>query len=273
MENENTRSRAKRKDIFYVPIAEIEIEVGFNPRTNFGDINALAKSIEENGVKNALRGFKDKNGKYIVTDGERRFRAASIVAEKSPEILIPFIIDISNKSAEQRIIDTIICNDGLKFNPLEEAEVVNRLINYGMSEHDIAKRTGLSGAYVSNLKLLYNAPQKLKNLIAENVVSSTLAMQVLRNAPSYDEAVEIIEKGLVFNNSADGGEKKKLVKRDLEKSQGKINSYSEVKKCVKTALKTNKVVKQEKIELFVFVQQIINGELSKEQFNEIFFED
>ena len=160
MITENTRGREKRRDMYLLPVTEIIVQEGFNPRTDYGDIASLAESILQNGVKNPLRGYKE-GGNYILTDGHRRLMAAKIVAKTNPEILVPFVLDMSNKSAEQRIIDTMICNDGLKLNPLEEAEIINRLINFGMNEKEICKRTSQTSTYVSNLKLLYNAPQKI----------------------------------------------------------------------------------------------------------------
>lgn len=262
--------KSKRKDLFLLAFNEIEVEKGFNPRINYGDIDALAQSIIENGIKNPLRGFKNKNGKYVLTDGHRRLKATEIALQTSPEILIPFIIDTSNKSIEQRVIDVMVCNDGLKLNPLEEAEIVRRLVNYGMSDTDIANRTGKTPVYISNLKLLNSAPQKIKNLILQDTISSTLAMDLLRNTENYEEAVEKIENAVSIAHTEG---KTKVMKRDLEKSQGKVNSYAEIKKCMKTAIKQNKPVREDKRELYNFVQQIINGELTKEQLNNLFFEE
>jgi len=261
--------RPKRKDVFYLPVDEIEVEDGFNPRKDYGDIEALADSIFHNGVKNPLRGYKS-GGKHLLTDGHRRLMAAKIVAKKNPELLLPFIIDVSEKSAEQRIIDVLVCNDGLKLNPLEESEVINRLINFGMDEREISKRTGQTGVYVSNLKLLYLAPQKIKNLISENIVSSTLAMDILRSTDNYEEAVKVIEKAHKFAQETG---KEKIVKRDLEKSQGRTNSYSAIKKCFKVGAREDRTVRVDKVEMYNFVNKLINGELSKEELEAMFFED
>ena len=134
-------SRPKRTDVFHLSPSDIKIEEGFNPRQDYGDMELLADSITQNGVKVPLKGFK-KNGEYVLTDGHRRLKASMMVMEKYPEILIPFIVDKSGNSEEQRIIDVMICNDGKNLNPLEEAEVINRLINFGLKEREISKRTG-----------------------------------------------------------------------------------------------------------------------------------
>jgi len=263
--------KSKRKDQYLLAFDEIEVEKGFNPRIDYGDINALAQSIIENGIKVPLIGFKHRtSGKYVLTDGHRRLKATEIALQTSPDILIPFIIDNSNKSIEQRIIDVMVCNEGLKLNPLEEAEIIRRLVNYGMSDTDIANRTGKTPVYISNLKLLNSAPQKIKNLILQDTISSTLAMDLLRNTENYEEAVEKIENAVSIAHTEG---KTKVMKRDLEKSLGKVNSYAEIKKCMKMAIKQNKPVREDKRELYNFVQQIINGELTKEQLNNLFFEE
>lgn len=263
--------KPKRKDVLQLPLYMIEVEEGFNPRKDYGDIDSLAKSIAENGMKNPMRGYKLPEGKYLLTDGHRRLRASQQNQDKNPdvEILVPFIIDKDEKSPEQRVIDVLVCNDGKKLNPIEEAEVINRLVNFGMSEKDIAKKTGLTTVYISNLKLLYNAPTKVKNHITSNMVSATLAMAVLRDTKNYDEAVKTIEKGVEYAKSKG---KKKVVKRDLDKAQGKVNSYSALGKCFKAANKEERVVRKDKQELYEFSHKILNGELTREQLEEMFFE-
>lgn len=270
-ENSNTRNRPKRSDLFHVNPNDIIIEEGFNPRVDYGDLRALADSIIANGVKVPVRGFK-KDGEFVLTDGHRRLKAVFLLLKDYPdaEILIPFIIDPSEKSAEQRIIDVMICNDGLKLNPLEEAEIVNRLVNFGMSDKDIAKRTAQTKVYVSNLKLLYSAPEKIKNRIREGMVSATLVLDVLRNSEDFSDAIDKIEGAVEFVGASG---KDKVVKKDLQQSLGKQNSYSALKKCYKSVVKSDRVVKDDKVELFDFLEKIINGELSKEELESYLFED
>ena len=262
------KSRPKRTDVLHLSPNDIKIEEGFNPRIDFGDLNLLASQIESNGVLNPLRGFKDVDGKYVVVDGERRLRASFIVLKKQSDLLIPLIPE-KKRNPEHRLISSMVCNEGKKFNPLEEAEVINRLLNYGWDEKDISKQTGKTGVYISNLKLLYDAPKKLKNLVLEDVVSSTLAMEVLRDNKDYDKAVEIIENGVAYAKSKG---KDKIVKRDLEQSQGKINSYSAMKKCFKNGIKEKRVIRKGKEEYFDFAQKIINGDYTKEELENYFYE-
>lgn len=262
-------SRPKKKDLFYISPNDIEAEEGFNPREDYGDMKLLENQIRENGVLVPLRGFKKKGGKYIITDGHRRLKASKEIIKEYPDMLIPFIIDKNASNPEQRILSVLLFNDGEPLNPLEEAEAINRLINFGLNEKEISKKTGKSGVYISNLKLLYNAPTKIKNLIKKDTISSTLAMQVLRDTKDYHKAVEIIENAVVF--AANKG-KEKVVSRDLNQSQGKVNSFVEMKKCFKLGIKNERKIKEENKYLYDFANKIISGEFTQEELDALFYE-
>ena len=268
--NNSKKKRTPRKDYHLFTINDIQVEEGFNPRHDYGDIEELARDVASNGILVPLRGFKRKGeDKYILTDGHRRFKAAQIVQKKYPniELRIPLI---AHKviTDEQRLLNVLSFNSGLNLNPLEEAEVINRLVNFGLNDKEIIKRTGMTGTYVSNLKLLYNSPQSLKNHVTSNMVSATLAMEVLREAKDFEKASKIIEEGVSF---AKAKGKDKVVKKDLQQSQGKVNSYSALGKCFKSAKKENRAVRDDKKELYDFSLKILNGEFTKEQLEEYFF--
>ena len=64
-----------------------EIEIKYNPRTTFEGIEKMAKSIKESTqLQPLLLGPKNGNGKYILLDGERRFRALKKLKEKYAKV-------------------------------------------------------------------------------------------------------------------------------------------------------------------------------------------
>jgi ParB/RepB/Spo0J family partition protein len=252
--------RPPRKDVFFLTLDQIKIEEGFNVRQDYGDINELAESIKENGVRVPIRGYK-KNGVYWITDGHRRYKAVQLLDKKGLEVRIPFLADGRESSQEQRVIDMIICNEGKKLNPVEVADAVNRLLNFGYTEGEIHVKTGYSKVYISNLKLLNSAPKKIKNLITDNVIKSTLAMKILREEKDFDKAMEVIENAIA-SAGAEGGGSSKITQKNVSKSKGKINSYAELKKIFKKAEKKGLVPRQDKIDVFMFVKSVNDGELS-----------
>lgn len=251
--------RPPRKDVYFVTINELKVIPDFNVRTDMGDLDELARSIEANGILIPLRGYK-KDGAYYITNGHRRFEAAKMLAKKGIEIRLPIMPEGHQISEEQRVIDMLVCNDGKRLNPIEEAEAISRLIAYGYSDSEISKKTGFTKVYISNLKLLISAPKKLKDLISNNVVSATLTMKVLREEKDFSKAQQIIESAIVTTEG--NGGKKKITQKDINKQKGKVNSYSALKKTFKLAEKKKLVPREDKAELIAFVKSINDGQYS-----------
>lgn len=261
-EKEKTRPMRGQETIM-LKLDDLAITEGFNCRVDYGDIPELAKSIKANGVKVPLRGHKDKDGKYYITDGHRRLKALQHLFDtEGIDMFIPLISD-SRDTEEQRIINLIICNQGKKLNPVEEADVVNRLINYGYTQSEIQEKLGFTKIYVKNLVLLNSAPKKLKNMITGNIVSATLTIQILREEKDFETAMQVIEDA-ISNKSSNLNENKpstgKITKKDIQSSQGKHNSFQCLKKAIRIAEKNEMVVIKEKKEIHEFATKIISGE-------------
>ena len=284
-----TQERPQRKDVLYLPIEQINIEPDFNVRQDMGDLSALAKSIEENGIKNTIRGFK-RDGVYWITDGHRRYYAAKILVKKGIDVKIPLISEGHLVTEEQRVIDMLVCNDGKKLNPIEESEAVARLFNYGYSETDINKKTGFSKVYICNLKLLNSAPRKLKDLIIQNIVSATLAMSILRECKDYSEALELIEAAIKGKSISvpktkktkqlaietelepeeEGEEEEetpvRITAKDIQKTKGEHNSFSCLEKAFKKIDKDKLPIRNDKLALVNYLREIVKGSYSLEDF-------
>lgn len=248
-------------EILLIHLDNVGVKPNFNLRIDYGDIDELARSIKENGVRTALKGHYDKiEDKYLITSGHRRLKALQKLAKEGFEIPVPILSD-ARDSDENRILSMITDNSGKRFNPVEEAEVISRLVSqFNYSDDQIRIKTGFTKVYVCNLKLLSKAPKKLKDLIINNTVSATLAMKVLREEKDYEKAQEIIEKTIVSKVNEGGG--KKITEKDLNKEKGKQNSYSNLRKAFKKFNKHQLTPRQDKIELFEFVQRLNNGEMS-----------
>lgn len=273
--------KVKRKDIFLVPITEIEEIKGSiehngmtfseNARQDYGDLNLLAKQIEENGIRVPCKGFKHKSGKYYLTDGHRRYRASMKVMQKTGEvIMVPMIMHSQTDNEETRLIDMIICNEGKSLNPVEQAEVVQRLIEMEIGDAEIKKRTGFSSTYLSNLRMLSKSPEKIKDYIKENIISSTLAMKVMREEKDFDKAVSVIENAIASTDFNDS-DKKSITDKDIDRSKGKLNSFSALRKALKKGAKLK--VKPDKQKLFSLLTGINEGRYTFEWFMETLFEE
>lgn len=273
----------QEQKIILVPVTEvreiedtIEIdgrEFSKNVRTDMGDIPLLAKQIKENGVLMPCKGLK-KDGIVYLTDGHRRFKACSLILEETGDVtFMPFILE-NGITEEKRIMEMILCNEGKPLNPVEQADAVFRLVDCGMDEEAIRNKTGFSNTYMSNLKMLYNAPTKIKNMVRDNVITGTLAMDVMRKEKNYDKAIETIEQTIAFKkaNSSQTSEAPKITLRDIGKAKDKVNSFSAVKKAYRHYEKEGLVIRQDKIELFTFISSLIEGDYSYDELMAILYE-
>lgn len=201
----------KRTDLFHVMFSDIVVEEGFNVRYDYGDIEELTDSVIENGVKVPVRGAKNKEGKYVLTDGHRRYTAVKNAIEnrkvKEESLLIPLIPDGKASTEEDRILGMIIYNDGKKLTLLEEAEVYKRL-EATMSQADISRKVGKTPTHVSNLIKLANTSDKVKKQIKDGKVSASLIIEELK-LKSEDAVVASVDAA----HKASGG--KQVSKKHL----------------------------------------------------------
>lgn len=210
-----SRNRPTRRDMFFVGFEFLRIVEGFNVRYDYGDLEELANSIAENGVKVPLRGYKDKD-LYYITDGHRRYRALKLLQERGIEVNAPFVVETKDYNDEKRTLDLLLTNDGKKLTLLEEADVYTRLHNFGWSQSEIARKTGKSLTHISNCFLLMSASTKLLRMIREGKVSATVVIDNLKEVSSK-ELEDSIDEAI-----ADTG-KDKVTRKHLTKSYREIN--------------------------------------------------
>lgn len=277
MGQEQQPLETRKTDIHLVDVRNITVQDGFNVRKDYGEADGsfewLKNNIKENGVKNPIRCYR-KNGKYILVDGHRRIRACmQLLKEEGIEMRVRVNLEEKGTSREQRVIDMMTLNEGKRLNPLEEAEAVNRLIQYGLEEIEISKKIGKTLTYISNLKLLQSAPEHIKKMVRSEQISSTLLLELMRETEDFDQLQLLIGKAYTNVATQGGGRPVKITKKDINKAQKKNNSVSALKKAFKTASKGNYGLKLEKKELFDFATDIIEGKYTKEDLMKMFFEE
>lgn len=263
-----SKEKTTRKDLLLVDPRNITVIENLNVRVDYGNIRELADNIKVNGVKQPLRGHS-KDGKYILTDGHRRLRACMLLVEDGEKITVPFIVEPKSYTEIQRIVDMVICNDGKKLTPLEEAEAVQRLTNMGLKPKDVAPKIMRTVGYVKNLQHLYNAPDKIKKLVQSNLVSGTLAIKILKENKNPEEAISVLEKTLETANSQllFGG--KKATEKSVKRSQNKVNSVAELRKFFKLADKEKFKLNNKKEELITVLKKIVDGKLKMNEIKNI----
>ena len=251
----------KRSDVLHVDPRTIIAEDGFNVRVDYGDIVALSESIAENGVRVPLRGYK-KGDTYVLIDGHRRLQAVMLLVEQGTEIRVPLLTE-KNPSMEQRVIDMYICNDGKKLTPLEEADIVTRLQNLGLTSKEVATKLGCTEAHICNMRAIADLPTKLKNRIKGNEISSTLVLSVVRQNKelTIDQITAKVEQ-ILDKAKATG---KKVTKKDIDTEMEKVNSFA----ILKSVLRNTGEAMCTKKELFAFCEALIANQLTDTDIKEM----
>jgi ParB/RepB/Spo0J family partition protein len=277
----------KRGDLYKVPFSKLQIVEGLNIRKDYGNVEELAESIKENGVKNPLRGYK-KGEMFYVVDGHRRYSAMALLFNAGIEVTAPFILQEKSANDEQQVIDMIITNEGKSLTPLEIAEAIRRLLAYGWNEKKIAERLARSESSVIKLNKLNSAPKKLINLIESGVISATQAIEICFKGEAYmfiqdyeagkfNVPVEAPAPVKSSENNEEGEGKlfthekepveKKAPERITKKSFNKVNSWKDFSKFVKSSADE---IKPERKEAFDFFRKVMENKVTIEEIQEFF---
>ena len=155
------------------------------PRSYFDDnsITELANSIKAQGLLMPILVKKDNSTnskKFMIIAGERRWRACKSLKMKTINAIV-----IENTSEKSDALSAIIENvQRENLSVLEEAIAYEKLIkNYKMKHEDIAKSTGKSRSYITNLLRILSLNEGVKKLLNEKKISFGHARALL-NAPN-----------------------------------------------------------------------------------------
>lgn len=181
-----------KRDLLIMHPSKLSEEPGFNARQDYGDLEALALSIAENGVRVPLEIRLSGENAYIV-DGHRRWRASLIAIEKyAPDMKgIPCQVEERGTSPADRILAQITRNDGKPLEPFEEMDIFKRLVALHWTESDIAKKIGKTIAYVQGRLNLGAASDEVKAAVTSGQMSVGAA-EVLAQAPA-EKQKEIVK--------------------------------------------------------------------------------
>ena len=168
----------------------------FQPRKNFDNENLddLTNSIKERGVIQPIivRKSKDKNSKFEIIAGERRWIAARQAGLHDIPVVITDVDDL--KSLEFAIVENVQRHD---LNPLEEAQGYKRLIDeFSYDQEKVSKFIGKSRSYITNALRLLNLPSEVLRFVEEKKISAGHAKILVGLENSLYLANKIIEKKL-----------------------------------------------------------------------------
>ena len=168
---------ADTSDSLYLPISKIEPYAN-QPRHHFDEdaLQDLADSIREHGIIQPLTVRRLSSGYYQIIAGERRWRAARLIAglHEVPAIVIEAD---DRKMTELSLIENLQRED---LDPIEEAEGYKTLMDsYQLTQEEAAERVGKSRSAVANsLRLLGLCPE-VREMLQNGALSGGHARALL----------------------------------------------------------------------------------------------
>lgn len=181
---------------------QIQIVEGRNARIDYGDIEQLENEILATDcqlirpLEVELSITKNSSTAFLV-DGARRLTAIKNLINKGHNI--PFVLatkapsDLSEAQIQAR---TMIQNNGKPFTPMEEAEVVRRLVEeQGLSKEEAAKILGKSVSSVTDLLILLKADPDVLNAVKDGTLTKTEGVVIAKKLKdSPDEQKDLIKE-------------------------------------------------------------------------------
>lgn len=211
-----TSNATKRDDIKKVDPRNIEIEEGFNKRTEYGNILAMAHSVVEVGVIEPVIGYKKRSeDKYVLTDGHRRIAGVKLAIQFHEEgkpgfediSKIEFIRLIpSSSDLKERLYIMAITGEGKKpLTDLERASMFAALLEIGIAEgkkrgetiKEIVSKLGVSQATVYNILQINKLPEIIKEAIANNEISGSTVVTIVREIKDEAEQIKAVTEAIL----------------------------------------------------------------------------
>lgn len=196
-----------------IELIEINTE---QPRKHFNEekIKELADSIISHGLIQPIIVIKQKNGKYQIVAGERRYRASKIAGLKQVPVIIK---DLSKKEIlEIALIENI---QRQELSAIEEAEGFQVLIDeYGYSQGELSVVVGKSKSHISNLLRLNNLPDSIKAMVNEGQLSMGHARCLIGIENAEELAAKVIANDLNVRQTEELANNRKKQNKTIETS-------------------------------------------------------
>ncbi len=148
-----------------------------NIRKALTDIDNLAESMSLMGLLVPVDVFH-KDGKNYLWNGHRRVAAAKALGW---DTIRANVSPLPENPADILVLQ-LTTGTGVTFDPIEEAEAFQRLIDQGQTQTEIAAKIGKTQALVSQRLGLLKLPRSVSQQIKDGKLSATAAV-ILKNKP------------------------------------------------------------------------------------------
>lgn len=211
-----------KRDFFMVDPRKLSVDPTYNvrdlttPDAREG-LDELKAMVRADGVQVPLVVRLIGDDLTIVQGHRRHTVVMELIAEGEDIKAIPAIAEAKGVNDADRTFDLLRSNSGQPLAPLEIAEVVKRLINYGWTEAQIAQRRGWrSTQTVTNYLSMLEMPEVVKEHVKNGHVSATLAREITKTKDG-EEADQVIREQLEVRKA--NGKKAKVTRKAITRTR------------------------------------------------------
>ena len=209
--------KTKKTDLYLINPKNISVQENFNSRRDFGDIEELAEQIATQGVLNPIhvRPIDGENNKFLLVDGERRYRAVMHNINNGVDIeYIPAII-VNTNDEQQLLCMQLQTNEGKNFDEYEYGILYSKLRKTGMSVEEMAKLVGKKIWHVTVCIAHTKRDPRVQELMKDERITGVDVRHIYQaNKDNEEEAVRVILKLKEF---ADANNEHKICLKNLKK--------------------------------------------------------
>ena len=159
-ENANTKENGREN----ILISKIDTNPS-QPRKTFDQesLDELAQSIANNGLLQPIL-VREKNGRYEIIAGERRYRAARLAGLTEIPAVVSKADDLN--SAEMALVENLQRED---LNSYEEASAIKALMEgFDLTQEEVAEKLGKSRSSIANTLRLLDLPEGVIKYLLKN---------------------------------------------------------------------------------------------------------
>lgn len=183
---------------------------GQNPREDFGDIGALARSIEATGGEPLNPPVVVADGNvFRIVDGERRYRALSSIYGEDREVSA-LVADTMDEASE--LVAMLATDDKRQLTEAERARGVQQMLVLGVDEQRIERASRATAGQI-------RAARKLRGRIDAGV---QVTLEQLEAASAFDDEKDV-EAVLAAGDGWAG--KADSIRRRVEREEAKAEDY------------------------------------------------
>lgn len=153
-------------------------------RKTFRQIEELASSIKEFGLQQPITvTIKNENGKYVIIQGERRWRACKLAGLKTIDAIIRETPSDDIQRSFIQLTENIQRDD---MDPIEIGKAIHLLHEQGVKLSEISLRLGKHKSYATRMNELAALPEELDNFRKEVSLTNIEGMLLLKKMFEQD---------------------------------------------------------------------------------------